>query len=56
MDGAKRSAFKLAFSEFCIMFVVTVVWNFARKTNWNLWDELAIAAITALFVYVSALK
>jgi hypothetical protein len=56
MEATRRSALKLALSEFCLMLVVSIVWNFVRKTNWSLFDEIGVSAITALFIYVSALK
>ena len=54
MERSERSALKLALSEFCVMFVVTVVWNLVRKTDEGIFDAFGISAITALFVYFFA--
>lgn len=51
MTKKQRSALKLALSEFAVVFLAAVCWNLFRKTGESTLDALALAALTAVFLY-----
>ena len=51
MDNDKRAALKWALVDFVTVFVVSIAWNYIRKNGVSVFDELGIAAVTAVFVY-----
>jgi hypothetical protein len=56
MENTKRSALKLALTDFFLMFFISIVWNYFRKNGVSVIDEFGVAAITAILVYATALR
>jgi hypothetical protein len=47
----RKSALRVALLDFVLMFVISVCWNFLRKSGTSVVDEFGVAFLTAVFVY-----
>jgi len=52
MNESQRSALKTAVSEFLVVLVAAICWNFVRKTGESLIDAFGVAVVTAFLLYL----